>query len=84
MDNKMKSLGQELEECVRDDDPESAAMANHWKISIGLQDVDGLRVSRYLIDLAKMNIRGEISIEEVEERIEDYYASRKSKQTTQT
>lgn len=72
-----KTLGQELDECIRDDDPESVSRASHWKMAIGLQNVDGLRVSRYLVDLAKMEIKGEISIEEVEQRIEEYYARKK-------
>lgn len=54
-------------------DPEVRQRAADWGMSIGLQDVDGLSVSPYLIELAKRNIEGEITIDEVRELIADYY-----------
>lgn len=45
----------------------------NWKTAIGLQAVDGLVPSDYLIETAKKNIEGEISIYEVEKRINNYY-----------
>ena len=56
-----------------DPDPKKRELAGIWAGSIGLQDVDGLSVSQYLIDLAIRNIEGEITIKEVETLIEDYY-----------
>ena len=47
----------------------------YWNMAIGLQQVDGLTPSKYLIDLAKDNINGKISNIEIEELIKKYYAS---------
>ena len=44
-----------------------------WDAAIGLQKVDGLSVSEYFLDLVKDNIKGNITIDEVEEKIESYY-----------
>ena len=39
--------------------------ANNWGTAIGLQNVDGLSVSEFLIQLARQQIEGEITMEEV-------------------
>ena len=38
-----------------------------------MQDVDGLKTSKYLIKTAKEHIEGNIDIEEVKTRIDEYY-----------
>ena len=48
--------------------------ASNWSVAIGLQDVDHLSVSQFLIDTAKRNIRGEITQEEVARLIEEYHS----------
>ena len=62
-----------FDEYLHHSDPEVRRRADNWGVSIGLQDVDGLSVSPYLIELAKRNIEGEITIDEVRELIADYY-----------
>ena len=57
-----------------DPDPEVRQRANNWSFAIGLQDVDHLSVSQFLIDTAKRNIRGEITQAEVERLIEEYHS----------
>ena len=54
----------------------------HSKVqtAIGLQQVDGLKPSQYLLDVAKRNIEGDITIDEVREMLESYYSS-KAKRT---
>ena len=42
-------------------------------MAIGLQAVDGLKVSGYLLELARRNIEGEISMEEVDKLLDEYY-----------
>ena len=59
-----------------DPDPEVRQRASNWSVAIGLQDVDHLSVSQFLIDTAKRNIRGEITQEEVERLIEEYHSMR--------
>jgi len=44
-----------------------------WHTAIGLQAVDGLKTSRYLIDTAVKNIEGNISIDEAKELLDKYY-----------
>lgn len=48
-----------------------------WNTAIGLQNVDGLTVSKYLVDIATKNIEDEISIEEAKDLINKYYQSNK-------
>lgn len=62
-----------FDEYLRQGEPNKAEKAKVWKTAIGLQQVDGLKPSEYLIDTAKQNIEGNISIEEVKQRIDSYY-----------
>ena len=43
MDDMMQPWGFELEEYIREGEPDKAARANAWQIAIGLQAVDGLK-----------------------------------------
>lgn len=47
-----------------------------WSTAIGLQAVDGLKPSQYLIDTAISNIEGDITLEEVRHLIDSYYKSK--------
>ncbi len=49
----------------------------YWKISIGLQDVDSLRPSDYLLSLIDQEVRGELTLEEIKETLNKYYELRK-------
>ena len=53
--------------------PDMAVRAKNWGTAIGLQQVDGLTPSEYLISTAHENIQGKITIVEVKERINSYY-----------
>jgi fido (protein-threonine AMPylation protein) len=44
-----------------------------WNTAIGLQAVDGLKPSQYLIDTAIQNIEGKITLREVQNIIDSYY-----------
>ena len=50
-----------FDEYLRQGEPSQKESAENWKTAIGLQAVDGLQPSEYLIDVAKRNIEGEIS-----------------------
>lgn len=68
MDKKgTKQLYFDFDEYIRQGEPDAAISAEQWKTAIGLQAVDGLKPSQYLIDTAKKNIEGEISMDEVQE-----------------
>ena len=62
-----------FDEYLRQGEPNKAEKAIVWKTAIGLQQVDGLKPSEYLIEIAKQNIEGDITIDEVKKRIECYY-----------
>ncbi|MCX8473997.1 MAG: antitoxin VbhA family protein [Sediminibacterium sp.] len=62
-----------FDEYLRQGEPNKAEKAKIWKTAIGLQQVDGLKPSEYLIETAKQNIEGAITIDEVKKRIETYY-----------
>ena len=62
-----------LEEYLRESEPEKRDKGYAWHTAIGLQAVDGLEASEYLIKTAKRNIEGEISIEQAKELIDRYY-----------
>ena len=55
-----------------------------WKTAIGLQQVDGLTVSDYLLDVAKKNIDGDISYSQVQSLIESYYKNDEKKDNNRT
>lgn len=50
-----------------------------WKTAIGLQKVDGLEPSTYLIKTAEKNIKGDISFEDAHELITSYYKENSAK-----
>lgn len=62
-----------FEEYLRQGEPSKVEKAKVWKTAIGLQQVDGLKPSDYLIETARQNIEGDITIEEVKQRIDSYY-----------
>lgn len=50
--------------------------AENWAVAIGLQKVDGLTPSRYLIDVAKRHIEGDISGAAATRMIDRYYETK--------
>ena len=72
---------QNFEEYIRQGEPSRIEKAQIWQTAIGLQKVDGLTPSSYLIQTAKENIEGDITFEEVKKRIDDYYKTLSNKQT---
>lgn len=71
---------EDFEEYIRQVEPSAQQSAADWQTAIGLQQVDGLKPSQYLLDVAKRNIEGDITIDEVREMLESYYSS-KAKRT---
>ncbi len=57
-------------------EPSKRDRAYAWMTAIGLQKVDGLQVSDYLLETARRNIEGEISQDEVVRIIDRYYETR--------
>ena len=46
-------------------------------MAIGLQAVDGLKTSNYLVEIARRQIEGEITMDEVQELISAHYQAKK-------
>ena len=69
----------DLDEYIRQGEPEKAMKSYAWKTAIGLQDVDGLKTSDYLLETAKEHIEGNITIESAKDRIQSYYRQRESR-----
>ena len=65
-----------FDEYLRQGEPSQKESAENWKTAIGLQAVDGLQPSAYLIDVAKRNIEGEITLDETRKLIDAYYQSK--------
>ena len=66
---------QGLEEYIRQSEPDKRERGEVWRVAIGLQQVDGLTTSDYLVDTAKQHIDGEITIAEAKALIDSYYKS---------
>ena len=45
----------------------------YWDMAIGLQKVDNLNPSKYLKILLKNNVDGNMTIDEVKEKLNEYY-----------
>ena len=71
--NKKKDWNLELSEYIKQGEPNQVEKTKAWETAIGLQDVDGLKPSKYLIKTAKEHIEGTIDIKEVKTRIDEYY-----------
>lgn len=65
-----------FDEYLRQGEPTQKESAENWKTAIGLQAVDGLHPSTYLIDVARKNIEGKISLDETKKLIDSYYQSK--------
>ncbi len=64
-----------FEEYIRQGEASQYEKAQAWKTAIGLQAVDGLTPSAYLVDLAKKNIEGQMSLQALHTLLENYYES---------
>ena len=74
MSEKQKNIDFEAYERVAE--PHKRERVSAWRTAIGLQDVDGLRVSDYLKEIAVKHIEGDITIDEVREQLQSYYVKR--------
>ena len=65
-----------FKEYLKESEPDKAHKGYAWSTAIGLQAVDGLKPSKYLIDTAIQNIEGNITIKEAQGLIDSYYEER--------
>ena len=62
-----------FKEYIRESEPDKRDKGYAWHTAIGLQAVDGLKPSEYLVHTAVRNIEGEISFEEANALLQTYY-----------
>lgn len=60
-------------EYIKESEPARREKGYAWHTAIGLQAVDGLKTSEYLVHTAVRNIEGEISFEEANALLQTYY-----------
>ena len=65
-----------FKEYLKESEPDKINKGYAWSTAIGLQAVDGLKPSKYLIDTAIKNIEGEITLKEAQNLINSYYEER--------
>ncbi len=71
-----------FEEYKNHPDPIVRERANNWAIAIGLQRVDGLNVSDFLIQVARQEIEGKITMDEARTLIDEHYAQMNSNRSS--
>ena len=67
---------QNFDEYIQQGEPQKREKGYAWQTAIGLQAVDGLKPSDYLIETARKHIEGDITIDEVQQLIKSYYDSK--------
>ena len=65
-----------FDEYIRQGEPAQQEKAGYWQTAIGLQAVDGLKVSGYLQNTARRHIEGYITIDEARELVNQYYITK--------
>lgn len=78
--NEENSWKFDLEEYIRQGEPDQAEKSAAWQTAIGLQAVDGLTTSGYLLKTAKEHIEGTIDMPTAKRRIQSYYEERKERE----
>ena len=68
-----------FEEYSKEKEPTKYYKTYAWKTAIGLQKVDGLETSKYLVKTAEQNINGDITFDDAHMLISSYYKENKIK-----
>ena len=66
----------DFDEYIRQGEPLKCEKGLAWQTAIGLQAVDGLKPSEYLLQTARKDIEGEIGIDDVERLVASYHESK--------
>ena len=65
-----------FKEYIEEKEPDRRSKGYAWHTAIGLQAIDGLKPSNYLVDTAIKNIEGEITLDEATNLLHSYYEER--------
>jgi hypothetical protein len=69
----------EFDEYVKQSEPHKKQRGIAWQTAIGLQDVDGLKTSEYMLQTAQKHIEGDITIQQAKQLVDSYYESKESR-----
>lgn len=61
---------------IEDEINDSIKKQEYWNTGIGLNKVDNLEPSKYLLDLSQKNINGELKYYEIEDLLKSYYKTK--------
>lgn len=73
-----------FKEYIKETEPDKRKKGYAWHTAIGLQTVDGLKTSEYLVNTAIRNIEGEISFDEANALLETYYEENPAQDSDRT
>jgi fido (protein-threonine AMPylation protein) len=73
---------EELNQYLRSKEPDAKERAAIWQTAIGMQKVDGLTVSDYLMDTAQKHIENQVNIDEAKALITEYYQAANRREDT--
>ncbi len=76
MTDKEKYDFSDFDQYMQQGESTKSERAANWQTAIGLQAVDGLKTSDYLMQTAKQHIEGEIDIDQARQQIKTYYESK--------
>ena len=76
---KKNTYEDSFEEYIRHSEVGKREKAYIWRTAIGLQAVDGLEPSEYLISKAQENIDGKLSLDELQSDLRSYYQSQQGR-----
>lgn len=75
--SEQERIYDDLETYVQQSEPDAQRRGYLWQTAVGLQAVDGLVPSEYLIQTAKQNIDGDITLQEAKDLIHGYYEAKR-------
>lgn len=79
MTDENRYLHSDFDEYIRQGDPGRQQKVYNWQTAIGLQAVDGLQTSDYLLETARKHIEGEIDIQQAADLLKSYYQSKSAR-----
>ncbi len=77
------AMSSEFDEYLQAADPDRRQKAAIWKTAVGLQAVDGLQTSDYLLEQARQHVEGKVSIDEVRSALRTYYEQKSDRKDTE-
>ncbi len=72
-------LMKEFDEYIKNGEPNQVEKGYAWQTAVGLQAVDALKPSEYLIQTAREHIEGRISMSEAKNLIDQYYETKQGR-----